>query len=145
MCLVVTCWERADLLALICGVCEFVTFTLVSWVRGGTWLYRFVFFAHLLTLMTKLDFLRHEWTSLWDFSTKSHSFKMATLQKTTNWFLDLLSFNAGQKYCRMLQGEHSAILSTFIKLPFVISLLCLFLSGHFTQILLFCYLVGLEV
>ena len=30
-----------------------------------------------------------------------------------------LSLNAGQKYCRMLQGEHSAILSTFIKLPFV--------------------------
>ena len=29
-------------------------------------------------------------------------------------------FNAGQKYCRMLQGEHSAILSTFIKLLFVI-------------------------
>ena len=28
--------------------------------------------------------------------------------------------NAGQKYCRMLQGEHSAILSTFIKLPFAI-------------------------
>ena len=28
--------------------------------------------------------------------------------------------NAGQKYCRMLQGKHSAILSTFIKLPFVI-------------------------
>ena len=29
-------------------------------------------------------------------------------------------FNEGQKYCRMLQGEHSVILSTFIKLPFVI-------------------------
>ena len=29
-----------------------------------------------------------------------------------------LLLNAGQKYCRMLQGEHSAILSTFIKLPF---------------------------
>ena len=27
--------------------------------------------------------------------------------------------NAGQKYCRMLQGEHSAILLSFIKLPFV--------------------------
>ena len=27
--------------------------------------------------------------------------------------------NAGQKYCRMLQGEHSATLSTFINLPFV--------------------------
>ena len=31
-----------------------------------------------------------------------------------------LLLNAGQKYCRMLQGEHSAILSTFIKLPFSI-------------------------
>ena len=27
--------------------------------------------------------------------------------------------NEGQKYCRMLQGEHSAILSTFYKLPFI--------------------------
>ena len=32
MCFVVTCWERADLLALVCGV----TFPLVSWVRCGT-------------------------------------------------------------------------------------------------------------
>ena len=32
VCFVVTCWERADLLALVCGVfCEFVTFPLVSW------------------------------------------------------------------------------------------------------------------
>ena len=51
MCFVVTCWERADLLALVCGVfCEFVTFPLVSWVRCGTWLYRFLIFATLLTL-----------------------------------------------------------------------------------------------
>ena len=36
MCLAVTCWERADLLALVCGVyCEFVTFPLVFWVRIG--------------------------------------------------------------------------------------------------------------
>ena len=36
-CFVATCWERADLLALVCGVyCEFVTFQLVSWVRCGT-------------------------------------------------------------------------------------------------------------
>ena len=35
-------------------------------------------------------------------------------------FQDRLSLNAGQKYCRMLQGERSAILSTFIKLPFFI-------------------------
>ena len=55
MCFVVTCWERADLLALVCGVfCEFVTFPLVSWVRCGTWLYRFLIFATLLTL-TRLE------------------------------------------------------------------------------------------
>ena len=40
-------------------------------------------------------------------------------KRTINWFQDQLLLNAGQKYCRMLQGEHSAILSTFIKLPFV--------------------------
>ena len=31
-----------------------------------------------------------------------------------------LSLNSGQKYCRMLPLEHSAILLTFIKLSFVI-------------------------
>ena len=35
-------------------------------------------------------------------------------------FQDQLSLNAGRKYCRMLQGEHSAILSTFVKKRFVI-------------------------
>ena len=40
-------------------------------------------------------------------------------------FQDHLSLNAGQKYCRMLQGEHSAILSTSIKLPFVIRIIVL--------------------
>ena len=39
-------------------------------------------------------------------------------------FQDRLLFNAGQKYCRMLPLEHSAILSTYIKLPFVV--FCLF-------------------
>ena len=40
-------------------------------------------------------------------------------------FQDPLSLNAGQKYCRMLQREHSAILSTFIRLPFVIKIFVL--------------------
>ena len=40
-------------------------------------------------------------------------------------FQDQLSLNAGQKYCRMLHGEHSAILSTFIKLLFVIKIFVL--------------------
>ena len=39
-------------------------------------------------------------------------------------FQDKLSLNAGQKYYRMLRG-HSAILSTFIKLPFVIKIFVL--------------------
>ena len=42
-------------------------------------------------------------------------------------FQDQLSLNAGQKYCRMLQREHSAILPTFIKLPFVIKIFVLFI------------------
>ena len=40
MCFVVTCWERADLLALVLSFvvsyCEFVIFPLVSWIRYGT-------------------------------------------------------------------------------------------------------------
>ena len=53
-----------------------------------------------------------------------------------------LSLNAGQKYCRMLQWDHSAILSTFIKLHalFVIKIFDLsFLSGRFSQVLLYSY------
>ena len=37
-------------------------------------------------------------------------------------FQDISSLNAGQKFCRMFQGEHSAKLSTFIKLPFAINI-----------------------
>ena len=40
-------------------------------------------------------------------------------------FQDQLLLNAGHRYCRMLQGEHFAILSTFIKLPFVIKIFVL--------------------
>ena len=42
-------------------------------------------------------------------------------------FHDQLLLIADQKHCRMLQGENSAILSTFIKLPFVIKILVLFI------------------
>ena len=40
----------------------------------------------------------------------------------------------------MLQEEHSAILLTFIKVPFVVKIfvLCLFLSGCLRQVLLYC-------
>ena len=51
-------------------------------------------------------------------------------------FQDQLLLNAGQKYCRMLKVEHSAILLTFIKLPFVVKTFVLsFLRGRFTQVL----------
>ena len=49
-------------------------------------------------------------------------------------FQDQLSLNAGQKYYRMLQEKHSAILLTFIRLPCVVSLrylFCLFFQWPF--------------
>ena len=45
---------------------------------------------------------------------------MATQKEDQNGFQHRILFNAGQKYYRMLQGEHSAIFLTFIKLPFAI-------------------------
>ena len=53
-------------------------------------------------------------------------------------YQDQLTLNAGQKSCRMLQGEHSAILSTFNKLPLSLRyVFYLFLSGRFTQVLMY--------
>ena len=46
-------------------------------------------------------------------------------KKTKIDFQDRLMLNACQKYCRMLQGKHSAILLTFIKLPFAINIFVL--------------------
>ena len=49
-------------------------------------------------------------------------------------FQDQLSLNAGQMNCRMLQGEHSTILMTYIKLPFVMKIfvLSIFESPFYT-------------
>ena len=55
--------------------------------------------------------------------------KILELKKTEIGFRGELSLIADQKYCRMLQDEHSAILLTFIKLPFVTKIFVLsFLS-----------------
>ena len=51
--------------------------------------------------------------------------KRATLKMTKIGLQDQLSLNVGRKYCRMLSEEHLAILSTFIKLPFVIKIFVL--------------------
>ena len=46
--LVLTCWERADILDLL----VFLTHSdMVSWVRYGAWLYRFLIFSFFLTLI----------------------------------------------------------------------------------------------
>ena len=56
----------------------------------------------------------------------SKTFVKQTLSKRTKIrFQDQLLLNTGQKYSRMLQGEHSAILLTFIKLLFVIKMFVL--------------------
>ena len=51
MCLVVNDWERASWLSFVVSNCEFVTFPLVSFVRCGTCLFRFLIFAPLLTFI----------------------------------------------------------------------------------------------
>ena len=53
-CLVATCLERADLLALVCDVllCFLSLTHVVSWVRCGTRLHRFLILATFLYFMT---------------------------------------------------------------------------------------------
>ena len=67
--------------------------------------------------------------------------KRATLKKTKIGFRDQLSLNAGQKYCRMLQGEHSAILLTFIEIAFVIKIfiLSIFELPFYTGLTVYVY------
>ena len=51
-------------LSFVVSNCEFVTFPLVSWVRCGTWLYRFLIFAPLLTFTIIIGILLSpDWTS----------------------------------------------------------------------------------
>ena len=51
-CLVVTCWERADLLMALVGdiYCILLLSNVVSWVRCDTLLYSFLIFPSFLTL-----------------------------------------------------------------------------------------------
>ena len=45
-------------LSFVVSNCEFVTFPLVSWFRCGTWLYRFLIFAPLLTSIFTTDLMQ---------------------------------------------------------------------------------------
>ena len=51
--------------------------------------------------------------------------KQPLSKRPKNCFQYQLKLNAGQKYCRILQLEHSAILSTFIKLRIVMKIFVL--------------------
>ena len=60
-------------------------------------------------------------------------------------FQDQLPLNAGQKYCRMLQGEHSASILQYFRpsLSYHLSLrswFCLLFSGRFTKVLLYMFM-----
>ena len=63
-CLVVTCWERADLLVLVMMFnCVFVTFPCGILGRYGSWLYRFLIFATLLTLVSEIGRWAMSWSN----------------------------------------------------------------------------------
>ena len=51
-CVVLDCIDSWSLQPYLLSNCEFVTFPLVSWVRCGTWLFRFLIFIPLLTSHT---------------------------------------------------------------------------------------------
>ena len=78
---------------------------------------------------------------------QSNLCKTSTLKRPKIGFQDQLLLNAGQKYCRMLQGEHSAIALwfTIIKLPFVIKIFVLynfewpFYTGFTVPLLMYHY------
>ena len=65
--------------------------------------------------------------------------KLPLSKRPKNGFQDQLSLNAGQNFCRMLQLEHSAILSTFTNLPVVnkIFVLSIFAWLFYTDLTVF--------
>ena len=75
-----------------------------------------------------LNIFLHIW---WFYKVRDKDGFQEIQQSLKIWFQCRLSFNADQEYCRMLQREHSAILSTFIKLPFVIKIFVLSILHRF--------------
>ena len=63
--------------------CEFVTFPLVSWVRCATWLYRFLIFAPLLTLI----WIKAAWHSDIIPETKKKHAKLPRMQSVNEWLI----------------------------------------------------------
>ena len=79
------------------------------------------FFTHFI-----IPRLSNPWVISWPSSLYSKTCVKSPFSKRPKiGFQDQLSLNAGQKYCRMLQEEHSAILLTSIKLTFIIKIFVL--------------------
>ena len=84
--------------------------------------------AVLYTVSIGMGVVTSTWNNVhvhWQYSKTCVKWPLSKRPK--NGFQDRLSLNAGQKYCKMLQREHSAILSTFIKLPVGINTFVLFI------------------
>ena len=132
MCFVVTCWERADLLALVCGVyCEFVTFPIG--ILGQVW-YLIVSIPDLCTLTY---FVAHLFGTFVTGYSKT-CVKGPLSKRPKIGFQDHLSLNADQKYCRCSEGSILQYVRPSLNYDLSLrSLFCLFLSGRFTQVCIY--------
>ena len=97
-------------LSFVVSNCKFVTFPLVSWVKYGTSLYRFLFFAPLLTF-------------------SGHSKRRSKLVFTTNY---LLMQDKSIAECSKGSILHYFLPSLIYHLS-LRSLFCLFLSGRLSR------------
>ena len=109
-----------------------------GWAR--IWLVAlFIAFLHILTSCTCVLVSLPHGVILWTKYSKT-CVKPPLSKRRKIGFQDQLSLNAGQKYCRMLQGNPWSILQYFRpSLSYHLSLrslFCLFLSGRFTQLCL---------
>ena len=98
---------------------------------------------HSLTnvvFLVKVIFTVFLFFSIWLKLTSNYSktgLKRSLKKKTKIDFQGQLSLNAGQKYCRTLQGEHLQYFRPSLSYHLSLrSLFCLFLSGGLRQILL---------
>ena len=92
----------------------------------------------LMGIKKIMTILRSKILFYWTYDIQLNLCKTATQKSLKIGFQDQLSLNAGQKYCRMLHGTilqyFRPSLSYHLSLR---SLFCLFLSGRFTQVLLY--------
>ena len=105
----------------------------------GLYFFMLITAEYVIHKLTNVKMEKYYWhfNICWQTNTISKSFfifhysfcistvKPVLSDPSKNGFQDRLWLNAGQKYCRMHQGEHPAIFSTFIKLPFVIKIFVL--------------------